>query len=199
MPFEIKNCYADGLKIEGLYELTPAMFRDFRGYMLESYSERDFRDSGLTMRFVQDNQSFSTKGVLRGLHFQKSHPQGKLVRCALGRIFDVAVDLRSGSQTFGQSYATILDSDIQNQLYIPCGFAHGFYVLSDSAMCTYKSSDFYYPGDEGGIIWNDSNLAVKWPDELKPYPPILSEKDERLDAFNPSVPYFDMNGKWLQN
>ncbi|MBO7637897.1 MAG: dTDP-4-dehydrorhamnose 3,5-epimerase, partial [Treponema sp.] len=143
--------------------------------------------------------SFSTKGVLRGLHFQKSHPQGKLVRCALGRIFDVAVDLRSGSQTFGQSYATILDSDIQNQLYIPCGFAHGFYVLSDSAMCTYKSSDFYYPGDEGGIIWNDSNLAVKWPDELKPYPPILSEKDERLDAFNPSVPYFDMNGKWLQN
>lgn len=199
MPFEIKDCYADGLKIEGLFELTPALFRDFRGYMLESYSERDFRASGLTMRFVQDNQSFSSKGVLRGLHFQKNHPQGKLVRCALGRIFDVAVDLRNDSKSFGKSFATILDSDLQNQLYIPCGFAHGFYVLSDSAMCTYKSSDFYHPGDEGGIIWNDSNLAIKWPDELKPYPPILSEKDERLDAFNPSVPYFDMNGKWLQN
>ncbi|MBP5452030.1 MAG: dTDP-4-dehydrorhamnose 3,5-epimerase [Treponema sp.] len=195
----MRDCFSDGLKIAGLYELTPELFNDSRGYLIESYNEKDFFDSGLNLRFVQDNQSFSTKGVLRGLHFQKLHPQGKLVRCALGRIFDVAVDLRSGSQTFGQSYATILDSDIQNQLYIPCGFAHGFYVLSDSAMCTYKSSDFYYPGDEGGIIWSDSNLAVKWPDELKPYPPILSEKDERLDAFNPSVPYFDMNGKWLQN
>ena len=199
MPFQIKDCYADGLKIEGLYELTPRLFKDSRGYMIESYNEKEFFDFGLTMKFVQDNQSLSVKRVLRGLHFHKHHPQGKLVRVVSGKVFDVAVDLRNDSKTFGKAFTTILNSDIQNQMYIPCGFAHGFYVLSDTAICAYKSSDFYYPGDEGGIIWNDPKLAIGWSFGVQGKNPILSEKDKQLEAFDPSVSYFGMDGQWLQN
>ena len=138
MAFEFKPCtLADGTQIQGLYEIQPKVFGDARGYFFEVYSERDFFQAGLTMKFVQDNQSASTKGVLRGLHFQTQHPQGKLVRSVSGRVYDVAVDIRNGSPTFGRYYGVILDSEKQNEFYIPQGFAHGFYVLSDSAVFAY--------------------------------------------------------------
>ena len=199
MPFEKKKCIVNGQEFEGLFELIPKVYEDSRGYTTETYSERDFLEAGLSMKFVQDNQSFSKKGVLRGLHFQTHHPQGKLVRAAIGRIFDVAVDLRKESATFGYVYTTTLDSMLQNQIYIPAGFAHGFYVLSDSAVCEYKSSNFYCPEDEGGIIWNDPVLAINWPSELHDKQPILSDKDKKQPAFDPSADYFDMNGQWIQN
>jgi len=168
--------------IAGLYEIQPKIFGDRRGYFLESYSERDFHSAGLTIRFVQDNQSSSSKGVLRGLHFQKEHPQDKLVRVIEGEVFDVAVDLRPGSPTRGKWYGVTLSGEKHNQFYIPGSFAHGFLVLSDTAVFTYKCTDFYYPDDEGGIIWNDPYIGIKWPDLGMEY--ILSEKDKRLPAFS---------------
>lgn len=151
------------LPIEGLYIIEPRIFGDARGYFFESYNERDFHSAGLSMRFVQDNQSFSRKGVLRGLHFQKQHPQGKLVRVIQGEVYDVAVDIRPGSNTFGQYYGLVLSGEKQNQFYISPGFAHGFVVLSETAIFAYKCTDYYHPEDEGGIRWDDGDLSIPWP------------------------------------
>lgn len=152
--------------IEGLCVIEPKVFGDSRGYFVETYNKQDMVAKGLDMEFVQDNQSQSTKGVLRGLHFQKQYPQGKLVRVTKGRVFDVAVDLRTGSKTYGKWFGVELSEDNFKQFYIPEGFAHGFLVLSDIAVFCYKCTDFYHPGDEGGLAWNDPEIGVDWP-ELK--------------------------------
>ena len=194
MAFEFKKC-----EIEGLYEIFPKIFGDNRGYFLETYSEKDFFDAGLKMKFVQDNQSKSVKYVLRGLHFQTKHPQGKLVRALEGKVYDVAVDLRLGSATFGKYYGVILDSEKQNMFYIPEGFAHGFCVLTDSATISYKCTDFYHPEDEAGLMWNDEKIAIDWEKIL---PGImqnvnLSKKDKKHSPFSLENKYFDLNGKWI--
>ena len=164
--------------IEGLCVIEPAVHGDARGYFMETYSQRDMEENGLDMVFVQDNQSCSTKGVLRGLHFQKEFPQGKLVRVIKGSVFDVAVDLREGSPTFGKWYGVLLSEENKKQFFIPEHFAHGFVVLSDEAEFAYKCTDFYHPNDEGGLKWDDPEIGVKWPIpegmEL-----ILSEKDQK--------------------
>jgi dTDP-4-dehydrorhamnose 3,5-epimerase len=176
VPVSVEPC-----PIEGLYEIQPKVFGDSRGYFFESYSQRDFNAAGLTMTFVQDNQSLSTRGVLRGLHFQKTRPQGKLVRVIAGEVFDAAVDIRPGSPTLGKWHGLVLSGEKQNQFYISPGFAHGFLVLSESAVFAYKCTDFYHPEDEGGILWNDPAVGVEWPDLGIEY--ILSEKDRRLPCF----------------
>lgn len=150
--------------IEGLYIIEPTVHGDSRGYFMETYSQRDMHEAGLDMVFVQDNQSMSVKGVLRGLHFQKQYPQGKLVRVIKGRVFDVAVDLRAGSATFGKWYGVELTEENKKQFYISEGFAHGFLVLSDTAEFCYKCTDFYHPGDEGGLAWNDPAIGIQWPE-----------------------------------
>lgn len=165
--------------IAGLMVIEPKVFGDHRGYFMETYNEKDFNEAGLSMTFKQDNQSKSLKGVLRGLHFQIKHQQGKLVRVLSGEVFDVAVDLRKGSETYKMWYGVRLSGDNRKQFYIPEGFAHGFLVLSEEAEFAYKCTDFYYPEDEGGILWNDSEIAIDWPlegiDDL-----LLSDKDTRL-------------------
>ena len=138
--------------IEGLYVIEPTVFKDERGYFVETYNQNDMKEAGLDMVFVQDNQSMSTRGVLRGLHFQKQFPQGKLVRVVRGKVFDVAVDLRSDSKTYGKWFGVELSAENMKQFYIPEGFAHGFLVLSDEAEFCYKCTDFYHPGDEGGLF-----------------------------------------------
>lgn len=148
--------------IEGLCVITPTVHGDTRGYFMETYNQKDMEEAGLTMTFVQDNQSCSTKGVLRGLHFQKQFPQGKLVRVIRGKVFDVAVDLREGSKTYRKWFGIELSEENKKQFYIPEGFAHGFLVLSDIAEFCYKCTDFYHPGDEGGLAWNDPEIGVKW-------------------------------------
>lgn len=150
------------LPISGLHLIEPAVHGDSRGYFMETYNLRDMREAGLDMNFVQDNQSMSVKGVLRGLHFQKQFPQGKLVRVIKGRVLDVAVDMRKDSETFGKWYAVELTEENKKQFYISEGFAHGFLVLSDVAEFCYKVTDFYHPGDEGGIAWNDPEIGVDW-------------------------------------
>ena len=175
--------------IQGLCMIQPAVHGDSRGYFLETYSKRDMAEAGLDIPFVQDNQSMSVKGVLRGLHFQKKHPQAKLVRVIRGSVFDVAVDLRPGSRTFGKWHGTILTEENKRQFLIPRGFAHGFLVLSDEAEFCYKCDDFYEPNDEGGILWNDPTLGIIWPevegDHLKDGTPLcLSEKDKVLPLFS---------------
>ena len=149
------------------------------------------------MKFVQDNQSRSSKGVLRGLHFQTKHPQGKLVRVISGSVYDVAVDLRKNSATFGKYYGVILDSEKQNMFYIPEGFAHGFYVISESAIFTYKCTDFYDPSGEGGIPWNDPKIGIDWKSVTAGIEPILSAKDGLHPSFDPNSDYFDLNGTWI--
>lgn len=149
--------------IEGLYLIEPAVHGDERGYFMETYNRRDMEENGLNMTFVQDNQSRSVKGVLRGLHFQKRYPQGKLVRVIRGRVFDVAVDLRAASPTYGKWYGVELTEENRKQFYIGEGFAHGFLVLSDIAEFCYKVTDFYHPGDEGGLAWNDPAIGIVWP------------------------------------
>ena len=149
--------------IEGLYIITPTVFGDERGYFSETYNQKDMEEAGLNMVFVQDNQSGSAKGVLRGLHFQKEYPQGKLVRVISGAVFDVAVDLREGSATYGKWFGVELSAENHKQFYISEGFAHGFFVLSDSAQFCYKCTDFYHPGDEGGLAWNDPAIGIEWP------------------------------------
>ena len=173
------------------------MFGDARGYFMETYSEKDFFEAGLTMKFVQDNQSKSTKGVLRGLHFQTKHPQGKLVRALSGKVYDVAVDLRKGSETYGQYYGVILDSEKNNQFYIPEGFAHGFYVLTEEATFAYKCTDFYDPTGEGGLMWNDPVIGIDWKAVAPEVDPLLSDKDGKHPSFNKDSDYFDINGKWI--
>jgi len=158
--------------IEGLYVIEPTVFKDERGYFVETYNQNDMKEAGLDMVFVQDNQSMSTRGVLRGLHFQKQFPQGKLVRV------DVAVDLRSDSKTYGKWFGVELSAENMKQFYIPEGFAHGFLVLSDEAEFCYKCTDFYHPGDEGGLAWNDPEIGVEWPLE-EGVDLIISEKDQK--------------------
>lgn len=149
--------------IEGLCVITPAVHGDNRGYFMETYSQRDMEENGININFVQDNQSMSVKGVLRGLHFQKNFSQTKLVRVIKGSVFDVAVDLRSGSDTYGKWYGIELTEENKKQFLIPRGFAHGFLVLSDTAEFCYKCDDFYHPNDEGGMAWNDPEIGIEWP------------------------------------
>ncbi len=179
--------------IEGLYLIKPTVHLDNRGYFTETYNQRDMAEQGLDMVFVQDNQSMSAKGVLRGLHFQKQYPQGKLIRVIRGSVFDVAVDLRPGSRSYGKWNGVELSAANGLQVYIPEGFAHGFLVLSDVAEFCYKCTDFYHPGDEGGIAWNDPELGIVWPGVCGEYrgtasaegytfdgaPLILSERDQK--------------------
>ncbi len=168
-------------EIEGLYVIEPTVFPDSRGYFMETYNQNDFHEAGLTMNFVQDNQSMSVKGVLRGLHFQKQFPQGKLVRAVRGTVFDVAVDLRANSKTYGKWFGVELSAENKKQFYISEGFAHGFLVLSDEAEFAYKCTDFYHPGDEGGILWSDPEIGIEWPIsegmELT-----ISDKDQKWDG-----------------
>ena len=197
MPITIQKCFADGIEIKGLAEIQPKVFGDKRGYFFEVYNEKDFNAAGLTMKFVQDNQSSSTKGVLRGLHFQTQHPQGKLVRVISGRVYDVAVDLRKGSATFGKYFGVILDGEKQNQFYISEGFAHGFYVLSDTAVFAYKCTDFYDAKGEGGLMWNDSVIGIDWNGVAPDITPLLSDKDTKHPHFDKNFTYFDENAKWI--
>ena len=155
--------------IEGLCVITPAVHGDNRGYFMETYSQRDMEENGINIIFVQDNQSMSTKGVLRGLHFQINYPQTKLVRAIKGVVFDVAVDLRLGSETYGKWYGIELTEENKKQFLIPKGFAHGFLVLSDTAEFCYKCDDFYHPNDEGGLAWNDPEIGIVWPKVIGEY------------------------------
>lgn len=165
-------------KIQGVYIIEPKIFGDNRGYFMETYNKEHFEEVGLNMTFVQDNESKSTKGVLRGLHFQKKHSQGKLVRVTKGEVFDVAVDLKKGSPTYGQWEAVVLSEENKKQFYIPEGFAHGFLVLSDEAVFNYKCTDFYSPEYDGGVMWNDPDINIKWPLEgIENI--VLSEKDKK--------------------
>lgn len=159
--------------LPGVLLITPAVFRDDRGFFLESFNEADFAHVGVDAHFVQDNHSRSAKGVLRGLHYQLHHPQGKLVRVVRGKIFDVAADIRPESPTFGKWVGATLDDREMTAIWIPPGFAHGFCALSDDADVTYKCTDFYAPGDEAGVLWNDPLLGIKWPVEN----PIINAKD----------------------
>ena len=181
--------------IEGLYIIEPKVHGDNRGYFMETYSQRDMAEAGLNMVFVQDNQSMSVKGVLRGLHFQKEYPQGKLVRVIKGRVFDVAVDLRSGSETYGQWYGVELTEENRKQFYISEGFAHGFLVLSDTAEFCYKVTDFYRPGDEGGLAWNDPAIGIQWPEVLGAYPGTASAAGYTLADGTPLI-LSDKDQKW---
>ena len=169
-------------EIEGLCVIEPTVFKDERGCFMETYNQNDFKEAGLDMVFVQDNQSMSTRGVLRGLHYQKQFPQGKLVRVVRGTVFDVAVDLRTGSKTYGNWFGVELSAENKKQFYIPEGFAHGFLVLSDEAEFVYKCTDFYHPGDEGGMAWNDPEIGIEWPlqDGVEL---IISEKDQKWGGF----------------
>ena len=198
--FECKKCTApEGTVFEGLYEILPRVFVDQRGYFFESYNQNDFKMFGIQDIFVQDNQSFSCKGTLRGLHFQTKHPQAKLVRAVFGCLYDVAVDLRSQSPTFGKWYGAVLDSQRQNMLYIPKGFAHGFLALTDNCIQSYKCTDFYDPKGEGGLMWNDPTIGIDWKGIAPDIEPILSEKDGIHPAFDLNGDYFDINGKWIRN
>lgn len=164
--------------IKGVYSIEPKVFEDKRGYFMETYNYEDFKAAGLDMVFVQDNQSSSTKGVLRGLHYQKNYPQGKLVRVIKGEVFDVAVDLRKDSETYGKWVGVVLSEENKMQFYIPEGFAHGFLVLSETAEFCYKCTEFYHPEDEDGIAWNDPEIGINWPiDNMEEI--ILSEKDKK--------------------
>jgi len=191
MPITVQNS-----PIEGIYLIQPKVFGDARGYFLETWSDRDFATAGipgLALRFVQDNQSKSTKGVMRGLHYQKKHPQGKLVRVISGEVFDVAVDLRRASPSFGKWYGVVLSGEKQNQFYLPPGLAHGFLVLSDQAVFAYKCTDFYHPEDEEGIRWNDPEIGIAWPRLNSP--PSLSAKDAVLPLFDRNRVYFGQKGE----
>lgn len=181
--------------IEGLYVIEPAVHGDQRGYFTETYNQRDMAEAGLNMVFVQDNQSMSVKGVLRGLHFQKQYPQGKLVRVIRGAVFDVAVDLRKGSKTYGQWHGEELTAENHRQFYISEGFAHGFLVLSDVAEFCYKVTDFWHPGDESGLAWNDPEIGIKWPHVEGEYPGDASCAGYRMDD-GTELNLSDKDQKW---
>ena len=172
----VETCEIEGLKI-----ITPAVFGDERGYFMETYNYNDYKEAGIDQVFVQDNQSASKKGVLRGLHFQKEFPQDKLVRVVNGSVYDVAVDLREGSSTFGKAFGLVLSAENKKQFFIPKNFAHGFLVLSDYAEFAYKCTDFYHPNDEGGLLWNDPEIAVPWPIE-EGMELTISEKDTKWNG-----------------
>ncbi|MBQ8161771.1 MAG: dTDP-4-dehydrorhamnose 3,5-epimerase [Clostridia bacterium] len=171
--------------IQGLYLIEPTVHGDARGYFVETYNEKDMAEHGLNMHFVQDNQSMSVKGVLRGLHYQKQYTQGKLVRVIRGEVFDVAVDLRRGSETFGKWFGTVLSAENHRQFYISEGFAHGFLVLSDEAEFCYKVTDFWHPGDEGGLAWNDPDIGIEWPEVVGDYPGSADASGYRLSDGTP--------------
>ena len=176
--------------IEGLVIVEPTVFGDNRGYFMETYNYNEFAAAGLDMVFVQDNQSKSKKGVLRGLHFQKKNPQGKLVRAVRGEVYDVAVDLRKGSKTYGKWYGVLLSEENKRQFYVPEGFAHGFLVMTDTAEFVYKCTRFYDPTDEGGLMWNDPDVGVEWPIQ-EGMEILLSEKDKKNTAFRDLESPFD--------
>ncbi len=168
-------------EIEGVIIVEPKVFGDHRGYFMETYQENAFKEAGILSDFVQDNQSKSCKGVLRGLHFQHKYPQAKLVRVVKGEVFDVAVDFRKDSKTYGKWVGVVLSEENKRQFYIPRGFAHGFLVLSDEAEFVYKCDDFYHPEDEGGVMWDDADIGIRWPSidtEI-----LLSEKDKKHPTF----------------
>lgn len=169
-------------EIEGLKVITPQVFGDARGYFMETYQYNDFKEAGIDQVFVQDNQSASKRGVLRGLHFQKEFPQDKLVRVIKGEVYDVAVDLREGSKTFGKWHGVLLSEENKKQFFVPKGFAHGFLVVSEYAEFCYKCSDFYHPGDEGGLIYNDPEIGVDWP-ITEDMEILLSDKDKVQGTF----------------
>lgn len=168
--------------IEGLVVITPKVFGDDRGYFMETYREKEFIEGGVNAKFVQDNQSRSKKGVLRGLHFQKTKPQGKLVRVLEGAVYDVAVDIRKDSETYGKWYGVLLSEENKKQFYVPEGFAHGFVVVSDFATFAYKCTNYYDPTDEGAIIYNDPTLNINW-NEYYDGEFLLSEKDLKNGLF----------------
>ena len=182
--------------IQGLCVIEPTVHGDSRGYFMETYNENDMKEAGLDMVFVQDNQSCSTKGVLRGLHFQKSFPQGKLVRVIKGSVYDVAVDLRSNSETYGKYYGIELTEENKKQFYIPQGFAHGVLVLSDIAEFCYKCTDFYHPGDEGGMAWNDPEIGIQWPQVKGSYQGSASAEGYEM-ADGTALNLSDKDQKWL--
>jgi dTDP-4-dehydrorhamnose 3,5-epimerase len=163
-------------KLPGVVIIEPTVYGDERGFFLESYQKQRYQEAGLNLEFIQDNHSRSSYGVLRGLHFQKTKPQGKLVRVVSGEVYDVAVDINPESPTYGQYEAVTLSADNKRQFYVPPGYAHGFVVLSETADFEYKCTDYYDPSDEGGIIWNDPDIAINWPVDN----PTLSPKDEQL-------------------
>ena len=176
-------------EIEGVYIIEPKVFGDSRGFFMETYNENEFKKNGLDYVFVQDNQSKSHKGVLRGLHFQKEHPQAKLVRVVEGEVFDVAVDLRKGSKTYGKWVGVVLSEENKKMFMIPRGFAHGFVVLSETAQFVYKCDDFYHPEDEGGIMYDDPDINIKWPYQGDVE---LSEKDKKHPLLKESKIEFDL-------
>jgi len=173
--------------LPGVLVLEPKVFGDERGFFVETYRESFFAETGLNVDFVQDNQSRSRRGVLRGLHYQLQQPQGKLVRAARGRVFDVAVDVRRGSPAFGQWFGDILDDERHRQMYIPPGFAHGFVVLSEVADFIYKCTDYYHPQSEQGIRWDDPSISIAWPQEIL-YNSIISDKDRHLPLLSDQPP-----------
>lgn len=181
--------------IEGLYIIEPAVHGDSRGYFMETYNQKDMYEAGLDMVFVQDNQSMSVKGVLRGLHFQKQYPQGKLVRVIKGVVFDVAIDLRAGSETYGKWYGVELTAENKKQFYISEGFAHGFLVLSDEAEFCYKVTDFYHSEDEGGLAWNDPEIGIEWPQLEGEYKGTSSAEGYSVDGCPLNLS--DKDQKWL--
>lgn len=181
--------------IQGLCVITPAVHGDNRGYFMETYSQRDMEDAGININFVQDNQSMSTKGVLRGLHFQKNFPQTKLVRAIKGSVFDVAVDLRKNSETYGKWYGIELSEENKKQFLIPKGFAHGFLVLTDTAEFCYKCDDFYHPNDEGGLAWNDPEIGIEWPMLQGRYNGTASGKGYTVDGT--PINLSDKDQKWV--
>ena len=182
--------------IEGLCVITPAVHGDNRGYFMETYSQRDMEENGIFVNFVQDNQSMSVKGVLRGLHFQKNYPQTKLVRVIKGSVFDVAVDLRPGSATYGKWYGVLLTEENKKQFLVPRGFAHGFLVLSKTAEFCYKCDDFYHANDEGGIAWNDPAIGIVWPDVVGEYAGSASAEGYHLSDGTP-LRLSEKDQKWL--
>lgn len=182
--------------IEGLCIIEPAVHGDERGYFMETYNQRDMEEAGFYINFVQDNQSMSTKGVLRGLHFQKQYPQCKLVRVVRGSVFDVTVDLRADSPTYGKWYGVELTEENKKQFLIPEGFAHGFLVLSDVAEFCYKVNDFWHPNDEGGMAWNDPEIGIQWPHVKGTYQGSCSAEGYTLDDGTP-LNLSDKDQKWL--
>lgn len=167
-------------EIEGVCVIEPQMFGDERGGFMETYNQQEFAEAGISNDFVQDNQSYSRKGVLRGLHFQKTHPQAKLVRVLRGKVFDAVVDLRASSSTYGMWFGVTLSEDNRKQVFVPRGFAHGFKVLSDEAVIAYKCDDFYHPEDEGGLYWNDPEIGIPWPELSDGADLILNKRDQNF-------------------